>query len=260
MWVAERGSPHHKHTNQSADGSGSSSARSPRSSTPTRSPLPQTFVEYVMSPFTYNTITAALAVGVVMLFVVMLFSLIALIMCWKTPKRRGHVARFLVSLAAIPCLLGLQQAILWLVFLPSLGRQQMAATNAAREKRLAESSLVSVGDRVPQFSLTTVDGDEISVPDGGNVVVIVFFATWCGPCRMELPHIERIWAANKRHEHFRLLVIGREESAETVRSFRDKQGFSFPVAADPDRAVYSLFAKELIPRTLVVAPDGRIVY
>jgi peroxiredoxin len=57
-----------------------------------------------------------------------------------------------------------------------------------------------------------------------------------------------------------MLIIGREETAESVREYRDKNGFSFPIAADPDRAVYSLFARESIPRTLVVSPDGRIVY
>jgi peroxiredoxin len=77
---------------------------------------------------------------------------------------------------------------------------------------------------------------------------------------MELPHIERIWLAHQNDEHFRMLVIGREETIVSAREYRDKNGFSFPIAADPDRAVYSLFAKESIPRTLVVSPDGRIVY
>jgi peroxiredoxin len=119
---------------------------------------------------------------------------------------------------------------------------------------------VGVGDRVPQFSLTTADGNEFSLPDDDKVTLINFFATWCGPCQIELPHIEQIWAANKNDGHFRMLVIGREETTESVREYRDKNGFSFPIAADPDRAVYSLFAEESIPRTLVVSPNGRIVY
>ena len=213
-----------------------------------------------MSAFTYNTITAALLIGVVAAFVVMVVSLIAMIVRWKKPNRRGHVIRVFVAIAAIPCLIGMQQAILWLVFLPSLGRQQMAEANAAREERLADTSLVRVGDPVPQFSLTTADGSEFSLPDDDQVTLINFFATWCGPCLSELPHIERIWAANKSNGHFRMLIIGREETAESVREYRDKNGFSFPIAADPDRAVYSLFARESIPRTLVVSPDGRIVY
>jgi hypothetical protein len=57
-----------------------------------------------------------------------------------------------------------------------------------------------------------------------------------------------------------MLIIGREETTESVIDYRDKNGFSFPIAADPDRAVYSLFARESIPRTVVVSPGGRIAY
>ena len=213
-----------------------------------------------MSASTYNTITEALGIGVLIVFIVMVASLIAMIVRWKTPQRRGHVVRLLVALAAIPILIGIQQATLWLVFLPAFGRQQRAEFNVAREQRLADTSVVQVGDSAPQFSLTTVDGIAFSLPERGKVTLINFFATWCGPCQMELPHIEKIWAANKNEQHFRLLVIGREENTESVREFRDKKGFSFPMAPDPDRAVYSLFANESIPRTLVVSPDGRIVY
>jgi len=52
---------------------------------------------------------------------------------------------------------------------------------------------------------------------------------------MELPHVERTWTANKDNEHFRLLVVGREETTETMQQYRDENGFSFPIAADPDR-------------------------
>jgi peroxiredoxin len=213
-----------------------------------------------MSTSTYNTVTAALATGVLIAFVVMVISLIAIIVRWKTPKRRGHGIRLLVALAAISCLIGIQQAILWLVFLPALGRQQMMKVNAARAEKLAETSVVRVGDTAPQFSLTTADGDEFSLPNQGSIILINFFATWCGPCQIELPHVEQIWTANKNNARFRLLVIGREETMETVRDYRNKNGFSFPIAPDPDRSVYSLFANESIPRTLVVSPDGQIVY
>lgn len=201
-----------------------------------------------------------LLIGVVTAFVVAVTSLIATIVRWKSANRGRHVFRMSISLAAIPLLIATQQAVQWLVFLPDVGRQHLAENNAVREKRLADTSLVRVGDPVPQFSLLTADGNVFSCPDGDKVTLINFFATWCGPCQIELPHIERIWLAHENDEHFRMLVIGREETTVSVREYRDKNGFSFPIAADPDRAVYSLFAKELIPRTLVVSPDGRIVY
>lgn len=213
-----------------------------------------------MSTFAYNTITALLEIGVLVSFIVMVISSIAMIVRWKTPQRRGHGVRLLVALMAIPCLIGIQQAMLWLVFLPALGREQMAEFNAARAEKLAKTSVLQVGDTAPQFSLPTADGDEFSLPDPGRIILINFFATWCGPCQIELPHVEQIWTANKNNARFRLLVIGREETMEAVRAYREKNGFSFPIAADSDRSVYSLFASESIPRTLVVSPDGQIVY
>ena len=123
-----------------------------------------------MSIFAYNIIIAALAIGLLIALAAMAFSLIAIIVRWKTPKRRGHVIRLLVAAAAVPCLIGIQQAILWLVLVPSLGRQQMAEINARRAEKLAESSVVGVGDTAPQFSLTTVDDDAFSLPGGGNVI------------------------------------------------------------------------------------------
>lgn len=214
-----------------------------------------------MNSASYSAISVALGIGVLAAFVVMIVSLIAMIVRWKTARRRRHVIRLLIALAAIPCLIGIQQAVLWWVYLPALGRQKLAEVNAARAESLAATSLVHAGDPAPQFSLTTADGDEFSMADAaGDVVLINFFATWCGPCQVELPHIEQIWDARKNDDHFRLLVIGREETNESVRQFREEKGFTFPIAADPDRAVYSLFATESIPRTLVVSPEGVIVY
>lgn len=214
-----------------------------------------------MSTTTYNVLAVILLLGVVTALVVACASLFALLVRWKTPRRRTHVVRLLVALAAVPALVGIQQAILWLVFLPGLGRQQLAEFNTARAARHAASTLVNVGEPSPDFALTTIDGDQFRLSDArGRVVLINFFATWCGPCRQELPHVESIWQRYRDRPGFRLLVIGREESDDGVRAFRTEQGFSFPMAADPDRAVFSLFATESIPRTLLIAPDGTVAY
>jgi peroxiredoxin len=213
-----------------------------------------------MSADAYNTITTLIGSATLMALGVALYSFVFMLVGWKTLNRKRHIIRLAMALVSVPCLAGIQYAVLFLVILPALGRQQMAEVEALRAAKLEKTSAARIGDPVPQFSLTTADSDEFTLPHNGKVSLINFFATWCGPCQLELPHIEQIWMANKDDQHFRVLVIGREETTESVRKYRDSKGFTFPIAADPARAVYSLFASESIPSTLVASSDGRIVY
>ena len=98
-----------------------------------------TFVASSMSDFAYNTITESLLIGVLIALVIALFSLVAMIFRWRTPRRRRHLIRLLVSLAAVPCFIGIQQGILRLVVLPAIGRQMTARYNEARAARLAHA-------------------------------------------------------------------------------------------------------------------------
>lgn len=213
-----------------------------------------------MSPVTYNAITITLLVGVVIAFVAGVASVIAIFVRWKHPSRRKHVVRSLLAFAAMPLLIGAQQALLWLVFLPSQGRQQLAEANARRAAQQAESSFVKVGDPVPAFTVPTAEGVSFAVPQPGKVVLLNFFATWCGPCAVELPHLEQLWTKHQSDDRFAMLILGREETTESVREHRARHGWTFPIAADPDRAIFARFAEELIPRTFLIAADGRIVY
>ena len=135
-----------------------------------------------MSPTAYyNTMTIVLGAAVLIALGVALYSFVFMLVRWKTPKRGRHAIRLILAIIAVPCLAGIQYSVLFFVFLPALGRQQMAEINAARAEHLAKTSITLVGDSAPQFSLTTVDGDEFSLPENGKVILINFFATWCGP-------------------------------------------------------------------------------
>jgi len=209
----------------------------------------------------YRAINLALAAGELLALAVALISMIAMIVRWRSPKRRGHVIRLCLSLAVAASIIAVQQSVTWLMFYPALSRQQMAEINASRAAQLAESSYVHVGDLAPQFSLTDADGNTFSLDDArGKVVLINFFATWCRPCQLELPHIEQLWQRYRNNENFRVLVIGREESMDSVREFRSSKGLTFPIAPDTERQVYELFAEKYIPRSLVIFPAGEVVY
>lgn len=124
-----------------------------------------------------------------------------------------------------------------------------------------DTVLVAVGDSAPPFELATLDGSTFDLEEHrGRVVLVNFFATWCPPCREELPHLEReVW---KRfdNERFALIAVGREETDDILQPFVDQHGFTFPVAGDPDRSVYSKYASRYIPRNVVIGPDGTVLF
>jgi peroxiredoxin len=169
----------------------------------------------------------------------------------KRRLRLTALASFIVGVALGAANYGL----IFLVQLPAFSRQTL---QRIEEDRLA-SSLVRPGDRAPNFRVKVDDGSELEIDHlRGKVVVLNFFATWCGPCMMELPHIQETWDKYRGRTDFALLAVDREETSETVAAFKKKQDFTFPMAADPKRSVYSQYAKERIPRTYLISRDGMI--
>ena len=128
------------------------------------------------------------------------------------------------------------------------------------EDDLAKSTLVKVGEQAPDFTCKPIGGEEFSLgKQKGTVVLVNFFATWCGPCLEELPHLEKeIMKKYADRKDFKLIVIGREHSAEEVEKFAKEKKFTLPMAPDPKREIYGKYAKQYIPRNFIVGKDGKI--
>ena len=129
-----------------------------------------------------------------------------------------------------------------------------------QDKDTTVTEITEIGQIVPDFSLVTTDGDKLSMTGlRGKVVLINFFATWCGPCNLEMPHLEKaIWQSFKNKD-FLVLSIGREHAKAEVAQFKKEKNLSFPMAPDPDREIYKKFATMYIPRNIIVDKKGRIV-
>jgi len=133
------------------------------------------------------------------------------------------------------------------------------ATAAAQDDA---TTLTKKGDKAPTFSCTTIDGKTFDLSKlNGNIVMINFFATWCGPCQAELPVLQKnIWDKYKDNSSFRLIILGREHSDKEVSDFVKTKSFTMPFAPDPDRNIYKLYATQFIPRNVIVGKDGRILF
>ncbi|RMH21023.1 MAG: TlpA family protein disulfide reductase [Acidobacteria bacterium] len=119
---------------------------------------------------------------------------------------------------------------------------------------------VDLGFPPADFRLTTLDGGVLGPPDfAGKVVVIDFWATWCGPCRVQAEVLHEL------HERYdpgqvQFLAIDVAEDAETVRSFVADSPFPYPVLLDADGSVASRYQAHGLPTLMVIDKEGRVAY
>lgn len=125
-----------------------------------------------------------------------------------------------------------------------------------------ETTFAKLSEPVPEFEFEKSPGKTMNISElKGKTVLITFFATWCGPCRKELPSIQSdIYNKFRKNPNFEILIFGREHSWDEVTKFKEANKFSMPFYPDPDRKIYSKFAGQYIPRNFLISPEGKILF
>jgi thiol-disulfide isomerase/thioredoxin len=117
-----------------------------------------------------------------------------------------------------------------------------------------------VGKAAPDFSFPTVAGKDVKLSDKkGNVVVLDFWATWCGPCKASLPHTQSL-SENKDYKDKGLFVwaVNDQESKDTVDQFLKDNKYTFTVPLDTSGSALNDYKVRGIPTVVVVGRDGNI--
>jgi len=117
---------------------------------------------------------------------------------------------------------------------------------------------LETGGPAPDFDLEAADGTPVGLKDyRGDVVLLNFWATWCAPCRTEMPLLESTFESF-RDQGFVVLGIDFDESAELVAAFGEELGLSFPLLLDPGGKIQHLYKVRGYPTTVVLDREGRI--
>ncbi len=114
--------------------------------------------------------------------------------------------------------------------------------------------------KAPDFSLKDLAGKKVEIRQfKGKVVFLNFWATWCGPCKEEMPSLEALHQ-NLKGENFVLLTISVDyEGSKPVDGFINKHRYTFPVLLDPNGETLDLFEIKGIPTTFIIDKNGKVI-
>ena len=110
----------------------------------------------------------------------------------------------------------------------------------------------------PDFTLRSMDGPNLRLAEQrGRVVMVNFWATWCGPCRQEMPHLNKLYD-KYRDSGFVLLGVNIDDNARKATDLAAKLGLKFPVLLDTDKTVSRLYDMGSMPSTVLIDRDGKV--
>lgn len=125
---------------------------------------------------------------------------------------------------------------------------------------LAKTTLINAGDMAPDFTVKMLDGSEVTLSKlQGKPTLLIFWATWCPPCRVELSKLQE-HIIDRYGESINVLPISRGEERAKVDEFITNKGYTFAVGLDGDQSIYQKYATNYIPRCFVIDAKGKVLY
>ena len=125
---------------------------------------------------------------------------------------------------------------------------------------IAETTLINAGDIAPDFTAEMLDGSRVTLSElKGKPTLLIFWATWCPPCRMELSKLQE-HIIDPYGDRINVLPLSRGEERSVVEEYISKMGYTFAVGLDSDQSIFNKYATNYIPRCFVIDAKGKVLY
>ena len=137
-----------------------------------------------------------------------------------------------------------------------------ALADDAGQKMAEAAGRDLIGSPAPRIVLETIDGGTIDLGSlyGKKAVYLKFWATWCVPCRQQMPHFEHAYETAGADLAVIAVDVGFNDSVEEIRKYRKQLGITMPIVFDSDGQVGAAFHLRVTPQHIVIGRDGRIRY
>ncbi|HEY0020779.1 MAG TPA: TlpA disulfide reductase family protein [Longimicrobium sp.] len=121
---------------------------------------------------------------------------------------------------------------------------------------------VRVGAEAPAYAAETLDGERMAISQlRGRPVLLNVWATWCHPCRQEIPALEQLHRTYApRGLHVVGVSIDQGDQQQGIREFLQEYGASYPIWLDPDGEIQTAYSTMGVPNTFLIGPDGRVLW
>ncbi|MBC5766439.1 TlpA family protein disulfide reductase [Ramlibacter sp. GTP1] len=129
------------------------------------------------------------------------------------------------------------------------------AVSAAMAQQGAQVRAWPAGRAAPAFDVTDLQGRRWSAPGAGKALAVNFWATWCEPCRSEMPTLQQL--SEFYADKLAVVALNFKERAATAQRFARQGGFDLPIALDPDGDVAKRWEVKVFPTTILIDAAGR---